>query len=179
MPRSSWKLTYDPAGTPQVLLDIGERLVSEIRWGSTRGAEVVQLVDAAAPFLRDTRNREVTVSFERIEPETDHAAVCKAVMTRMIAHGSQVKKALKIEAAGVAECYWLAAACLVPDVETGIRVIGSHEMATGYKLIFASITEVDTTLDPLVTADPTPTDPGDFSLADATPMNPGGFPTTP
>ena len=127
-----------------VLLDIDDRLASEIRWGSTRGAETVPLLDAVAPFLRDSGNRAVSVSFDRMEPVTTHAALCKAVMTRLISHGSLVKKPLKIEAAGVAECYWLASACLVPSVEPGILVKGSSEMATSYSLVFASNAQVAT-----------------------------------
>lgn len=176
--RSSWRLTYDPAGTPVVLLDIDDRLASEIRWGSTRGGETVALLDSAAPFLRDSGNRAVSVSFERMEPSTTHAALCKAVMARLISHGGLVKKPLKIEAKGVAECHWLASACLVPMVEPGILVKGKAEMATRYSLVFASIAEVDTELDPLEIPAFTPADPGDFEETSFSPADPGDFEAT-
>jgi hypothetical protein len=173
--RSSWKLTYDPSGTPVVLLDIDDRLASEIRWGSTRGAETVPLLDAVAPFLRDSGNRAVSVSFDRMEPKTTHAALCKAVMARLISHGSLIKKPLKIEAKGVAECYWLASACLVPSVEPGILVKGSSEMATSYSLVFASIAEVATADAPLAIPAMSPADPGSLNTTAFSPLDPGDF----
>lgn len=159
--RSSWKLTWDPSGTPVVLVDIGDRMVAEIPWPSDRGGEVVELPDAAAPFLRDSGNRVITISYERIEPGSgSHASVCKAIMARLIQHGTLDKKPVKIEAAGVADVYWLAAAALAPRIEPGIRVSGRSEFATRYTLILTGITAVDTEEDPLDLPESTPADPG-------------------
>jgi hypothetical protein len=65
-----------------------------------------------------------------------------------------------IEATGVAEANWTAAACLVPRIEPGIRVSGRSEFATAYSLTFADIAEVDTLASPLSLPTFTPTDPG-------------------
>ncbi len=161
--RSSWKLTWDPDGTPVVLLDFGDRLAAEILWPSERGSEVVALPDAVAPFLRDSGNRAITISFDRIEAGAgSHASVCKAIMVRLIQHGTLDKKPLKIEAVGVVETTWLATACLAPRMEPGIRVSGRSEWATRITLILAGITAVDTAEDPLDLPENTPADPGAF-----------------
>ena len=161
--RSSWKLTWDPDGTPVVLLDIGDRIAAEVPWPSERGAEVVDVVDAAAPFLRDSGNQAISISYERIEAGTgSHASVCKAIMARLIQHGTLAKKPVKIEATGVAEVHWMAEAALAPRMEPGIRVSGRSEYATRYTLILAGITAVDTELDPLDLPESTPVDPGNL-----------------
>jgi len=159
--RSSWKLTWDPEGTPVVLLDIGDRVASEILWPSERGAEVVPLPDADVPFLRDSGNQAIRISYDRIEQGTgSHASVCKAIMARLIQHGTLAKKPVKIEAAGVADVHWMAEAALAPRMEPGIRVSGRSEYATRYTLILAGIEAVDTEEDPLALPENNPADPG-------------------
>lgn len=160
-----------------VLLDIGDRLTGEIRWQSGRDGEVVSLLDADAPFLRDSGNRAVSVAFERIEEGGTHAALLKSVMTRLISHGDMDKKPLLIEAAGVAEAQWLASACLCPQMEPGVRVTGRSGLATRYSLTFAGIEEVDTLEDALILEDDAPADPGTLTddAGAASPSDPGSL----
>jgi len=159
---SSWKLTFDPGGTPIVLLDIGERLAAQVEWGSRRGSQVVPLVRGDAPFLFDGRNTVVQISFEKVAAENGtRADTLKGVIRAMMAHTSLSKKPLRIEAEGVPECYWQAAAATVPDL-TSKLVAERSGKGVRYTILLTGITEIDTELDPTPPADLTPTDPGNF-----------------
>ncbi len=50
---SNWKLTYDPTGTPAVLLNYGDELLEEPELALRRGLEVVP-IEGAVPLLRPT-----------------------------------------------------------------------------------------------------------------------------
>ena len=76
---SNWKLTFDPAGTPRVLLDFGQKMVQELRWPVRRGLEVVDIAEAAAPFLRVTGNAVVALSFEVFADEATDALSRRAL----------------------------------------------------------------------------------------------------
>jgi hypothetical protein len=162
MPLSNWKLTFDPGGTPIVLLDIGERLAEEVQWSSKRGSETIPLVDGPAPFLRDGKNVVTTISFEKTAAENaPRADTLKGVIRAMMAHSSLSKAPLRIEAEGVEDCYWQAAAATVPDLTSKLVAIRSGQ-GVRYTIHLTGITEVDTEDDPIPPTTPTPTDPGNF-----------------
>jgi len=107
---SNWKLTYDPAGTPVVLVDYGSFLAEELPFTLDKSVEVIGLIDAAAPFIRVGKNAVVTFTLEVILENTGadaDADARKAVMRSLLAAQTATKKPLKIEAQGVTDCYWL------------------------------------------------------------------------
>ena len=111
---SNWKLTYDPAGTPLVLVAFDALIEEELDMALEKTAEVVQLVDAAAPFIRVGKNAVVTFSVRVISesPATD-AAARAAVLDSLIAAQTATKKPLRIEVAGNTVDYWQFAAATV------------------------------------------------------------------
>lgn len=103
---SNWKLTYDPAGTPLVLLDVGWKVAGELRFPLKRGLEVVDLAEAAAPFLRPAGNSVVTIQFEVFKDESLDKTARQAVMESLIAVNALGKKPLRIEISGITDRYW-------------------------------------------------------------------------
>ena len=104
---SNWKFTYDPLGTPLVLLDYGALLADEIVWSIQRGMEVVQLVDSAAPFLRASGNSVVSISFKVSQEESADSTARTKMLDSIIAVDALIKKPLKVQAYGViATTYW-------------------------------------------------------------------------
>ena len=116
---SNWKFTYDPTGTPLVLLDYGTLLADEIVWSIQRGMEVVDLVDAAYPFLRAKGNSLVTINFKVSKEETTDQLARIAMLDSLVAVNLLTKKPLKVQVYGVsAGTYWTFADAYISAHET-------------------------------------------------------------
>lgn len=104
---SNWKLTYDPAGTPLVLVAFDQLIEAELDLALEKTVEVVQLVDAAAPFIRVGKNAVASFSVRVISeaPATD-AAARAAVLDSLVAAQTATRKPLRIEVAGNTADYW-------------------------------------------------------------------------
>ncbi len=103
---SCYKLTYDPAGTPVVLLDYGDRIEAEPELLLAKTVEVIPLVDAAAPFLRVARNAVVTFTVGRaLDAATDKDARA-AVLSALVMAQAANKKPLRVELLGYSDRYW-------------------------------------------------------------------------
>lgn len=124
MIQSLWKFTFDPSGTPLVLLNYGDMLEGEVRFPLKRGVEVVQITAGAAPFIRPSGNSSVTISFEVFPTGATDAAARTAVLDSILAINATGKKPLKIEAQGVTSKYWQFANCYIPEHDPA-RVIES------------------------------------------------------
>jgi hypothetical protein len=103
---SNWKFTFDPAGTPRVLLDYGQKIMAEPAYTLDQTLEVVPLVDAAAPFLRLGKNAVVSFQLEIVTDLSTDALARAAVMASIIAAQTAARKPLRIEAYGVTATYW-------------------------------------------------------------------------
>lgn len=114
---SNWKLTFDPAGTPRVLLDFGQKMVQELRWPVRRGLEVVDIAEAAAPFLRVTGNAVVALSFEVFADEATDALSRRALLEGLIAVAALGKRPLRVEIAGISGTYWQFANAAISEHE--------------------------------------------------------------
>ena len=174
---SPWKLTFDPGGTPIVLLDFGQRLAGDIAWASRRGSEVIPLLDSDAPFLRDGKNLSLQISYQVLAEKASVPDMLKGVMRGITGHQALGKKPLKIEAEGVVEAYWLAPAAMVPDLTGSLPANGTIGNFKSHAVIMAGLAEVATGIPPL--ADPvfTPEAPGEFPAAAFSPSDPGEPPT--
>lgn len=107
MTSSNWKLTYDPAGTPLVLVAFDAMLESdELEPQLDKSVEVVQLVDSAAPFLRVGQNAVVNFSIRVISEASTDALQRAAMLDSLIAAQTATKKPLRVEISGVTTAYW-------------------------------------------------------------------------
>jgi len=104
---SCYKLTYDPAGTPVVILDYGDRIGDELEYALAKTVEVISLVDAAAPFIRVGKNAATSFSIMRaVDSPTDHEARA-AILNSIVDAQTATKKPLKIEVLGYTDGrYW-------------------------------------------------------------------------
>ena len=103
---SCYKLTYDPSGTPVVILAVGDRIDAELDFGLEKNVEIIPLVDAAAPFIRIGKNAVVSFSIKKfIDAATDKEARA-SILDSLISASSATKKALKIEVNGYTDRYW-------------------------------------------------------------------------
>lgn len=120
---SNWKLTFDPAGgSPLVLLDHSQIMEDELVLPLRKGLEVVDLPDAAAPFLRPTGNNSYALELKCYHSGLTDAAARKALMERMVAMNSAGRKPLKVELHGVTDRHWLFANCALTGL-TGQMVL--------------------------------------------------------
>lgn len=102
---SNYTLTYDPAGTPVVLVTVGDMLESELEFSLQKSVEVVELIDAAAPFIRVGKNAVVTFQVRRYTTAATDADARAAVLNALITAQTATKKPLKIQVSG-SSGYW-------------------------------------------------------------------------
>jgi hypothetical protein len=103
---SNYKLTYDPGGTPVVLVAVGDRIAQELEFALEKSVEVVGLIDAAAPFVRVGKNAVVTFTIEKATDGSDDKTARAAILDALLAAQSATKKPLKIEVSGITASYW-------------------------------------------------------------------------
>ena len=116
---SNWRITFDPGGTPLVLLAYGDEIEGEPRYPLGRGLEVVALLDAAAPFLRPTGNSSVTLTLDIYKPAASDAAARAEVLDSLIAIDLLGRKPLKLEVLGITDRYWQFANCFIATFDPG------------------------------------------------------------
>lgn len=119
---SNWKLTWDPAGTPVVLVDYGQELDREIFPSLAKGLEVVPLIDATYPLLRMSKNAVISLSWRGYVDAADDAAARQAMMVALLTWATAGRKALKVEAYGITDRSWLFASAAVTQYTPG-RVV--------------------------------------------------------
>lgn len=139
---SNWKLTLDPAGTPLVLVNYGDKLVDEVSFSWTRGVGVESLVRSAAPHMEDEQNVSATITFDRYDDSDTDANVRKALMQSLLTALTLAKKPLRIEVQGIADRYWTCAEALVSSYRPG-RYVGSGKprRLTGYQILATGLSE--------------------------------------
>lgn len=116
---SNWKLTFDPAGVPLVLLDYGDWIEGELRFPLRRGLEVVNLADSANPFLRPTGNAVITIAFDRYRDETLDTTARRAVMESLVAILPLARKPMFVEVSGIVDRYWRFESCFITEHNPG------------------------------------------------------------
>jgi hypothetical protein len=139
---SNWKLTLDPAGTPLVLVNYGDKLVDEISLGAERLATLTPLVRSAAPHMEDEQNVSATITFDRYDDSDTDANVRKALLQSLLTSLTLDKKPLKIEVQGITDRYWTFAEALVSSYRPG-RYVGSGKprRLTGYQILAIGLSE--------------------------------------
>lgn len=122
MPRisSNWKLTFDPFGSsPIVLLNFGDDIEGEIRFPYRRGLEVVEITEAAVPFLRLKGNSFLEFSFEVYGVETTDALARQAIMQSLMDVEPLGKAPLKVEVFGITDRFWLFTSAVINELDPG------------------------------------------------------------
>jgi len=153
---SLWRLTFDPAGTPQIFCNYrrvvsgvnvrGDWVEGELRIPLQRGVEVVDLVDSLAPFLRLLGNDKYVFTLDVWEDKTANLVVGSntygpdiaarvAMMDFLIAMSATGRKPLNVEITGYVDHYWQFASCVISAAETArvletskFRILRSYSM---------------------------------------------------
>lgn len=121
MTKSLWTLTFDPAGTPLVILAAGDALDEELRFSLRKGLEVVDLEASDAPFLRPRRNSVREISFQRRIIAANDIAARAAVLDWQITLENYGKKALRCQFTGEDD-YWTFAQAAITEATTWRKV---------------------------------------------------------
>lgn len=100
MRNSDWTITWDPAGTPLVLLALDDVMDSEIRLGGQQltGSGLSDFALRAVAISR--KNRKVTLEITRRLPHATTAAAWQDCMFALIAAPWGLKKTLRITPRG-------------------------------------------------------------------------------
>lgn len=121
---SNWKLTFDPAGVPRVLLNYGDQMEGELRFPLRKSLEVVSLAEAAAPFLRLGAEAVVSFSFTVYSTAASDLLARRECLESLVAIAPLVRKPLRVEIAGTGT-YWQFSNCAIAEHETGRELHGS------------------------------------------------------
>jgi hypothetical protein len=108
---SNWKLTYDPAGTPLVLLDYGAELADEPDFSLRRGLEVVS-IPYGVPFLRPTKHDVYDVAIAIMHSSASDAEARRDMLNQLSDRYSLTSRVpMRLEARDMATVYhqWSAA----------------------------------------------------------------------
>ena len=136
---SPWKITCGST----VILDYGERLDDEIDWGGSRVSEVVNLIDADTPFIRDAKNKTFTIKFQVQRDSGSDAASATAMLDGLIAWGGLTTAILKVQRQGITTFpYWQFARCLITATNAKGRAVGLGLNLTTYQITAAGLTKV-------------------------------------
>ena len=140
---SNWRITFDPAGTPLVLLAYGDEIEGEPRWPLGRGLEIVPLVDSGWPFLRPSGNATVTLSLDIYKPAASDAAARAEVLDSLLAVHQLARAPLKIEVLGITDRYWQFAKCCIPTFNPGYFLDGlPNQHVKNYQLTCTGFSRV-------------------------------------
>ena len=93
---SRWRFVFDPSGSPVTLLDHGELMEAEPSMRLDRSAEVIQLADAAAPFLRPMGNNVYHIEFTVYRTAANDATARQEVMDALATVDGYGKKPLRV-----------------------------------------------------------------------------------
>jgi len=111
---SNWRLTFDPAGTPLVLVDIGQLMDGEIIIPWRQQAETRGRIRAAAAMRVARGNAESGITLTTYTDHASDAAARLFCLQRNIAMAGYSGRTatLRLEIAGSALVYQMAAATL-------------------------------------------------------------------
>lgn len=138
---SPWKISFGTS--PVVILDFGERLLEEIDWGGARVGEVVNLVDGAAPFIRDAKNVSYKIKFSVQRDSGSDIDSRTAMLDGLIAFAGRTAAILKVQAAGIATFpYWQFSRCLITANNFKGLTYGLGRNLTTYEITAAGLAKV-------------------------------------
>lgn len=138
---SNWKLTYDPTGTPAVLLDYGAELAEEPEFSLRRGLDVIR-IPYGIPFLRPTLHDvyEVLISIEH-SSETDANARRDMVEQLTDFYDQTTKMPMRLEASGLTtrRYQWASSFIHTASVRRAVNSGGDGEAKWLLKIGFTAV----------------------------------------
>lgn len=137
---SQWKLTFDPSGSPKVLLNYNQKLASDLKFPQRNGLDVVPSPDSAWPLLLATGNSSVIIAVELYADEATDKEARAAILDSLIATAAYGVKPLKIQVQGYTDRFWTFASCGIAEYDTS-RVVTAPTARNvkGYKLTCAGL----------------------------------------
>lgn len=139
---SPWKLSFGTS-SPVVILDYAEKLEDEIDWGGTRQAEVINLVDSAAPFLRDAKNLVYKIRFTVQRDSGTDIQSRTAMLDGLITWAGKTRDILKVQAYGIATFpYWQFSGAIVTATTFKGRTVGLGRNYTTYEITATGLSKV-------------------------------------
>lgn len=137
---SQWKLTFDPSGSPKVLVDFNQKLAGDLKFPQRNGLDVVPSPDSGWPLLLATGNSSVIIAVEVFADESTDKAARAALLNSLIATAGYGVKPLKIEVAGYSDRYWTFASCGIAeyDAQRALSAPTARNLK-GYKLTCAGL----------------------------------------
>lgn len=124
---SNWKLIFDPAGTPLVILAYGQMIDAELAWSLQAACEEVEPVDAAALFLRDGKIRRYALTLKTYTTEALDLDARVNAMQSLGAVAALTRKPLRVEVAGhTPGKYWQFSSSFI-KAHAPLRVLESNK----------------------------------------------------
>lgn len=140
---SNWKLTFDPLGTPLVILNYADEIDAELHLPVTRGLEVVPLIGSAVPFLRPSGNSVYAIQLKIFTAAGSDAAARAAMLDSLIAIDALGRKPLKLEISGVSTYYYQFANAFITVHDPGREVDGMPNwLSKAYTLTAAGLSKI-------------------------------------
>ncbi len=140
---SSCKMTFDPAGTPLVLVDYGDEIPQVQKPALRKGLEVAPLIDALAPFLRVTDNNTHQFRIDVFKDETTDALAWQRIFEGLVAAQALGKKPLRVQVLGITDRYWQYAEAGITDhAPERISDFGLARYLKSYSVTAVTLTQV-------------------------------------
>lgn len=138
---SNWRMTYDPAGTPLVILDFQDKIDEEPRFGFQTGVDVVPLLASDLPLLRATGNGVFDISFRRLLSQSSDTLAREEVLEWLVNNAARGKAPLQIEILdGTYATYQFSAAVIVQHETQRIITSPFCRYAISFQITAAGLT---------------------------------------
>jgi hypothetical protein len=140
---SNWKLTFDPGGTPRVLLNYGDKLGDEFKFPFGRKVEEIDIADAAEPMLRMMGRGARRIEFTVWADEVSDRIARVRMMESMLGIDGLEKKPLRIQIDGQTDRYWqFANAAVVSHVPERILKSAAARWSQSYVIVATHFSQV-------------------------------------
>jgi hypothetical protein len=138
---SNWKLTYDPTGTPAVILDFDMLMADEPEMSLRRGVEVIG-IPYGAPFLRPTLNDVYEVGVSIVRTSSTDAFARRDMLNSFVDRYDQTTRVpMRLEARDLTDRYyqWSAAYIHSASVKRLVNEGGDGEAAWLLRFAFTAV----------------------------------------
>lgn len=95
--QSNWRLTFNPLGAAEILLDYGDMLESELNWSIKKPLQITMLDDAVAPYIRHGGNAVYNFSFRVMKPLEPDTQARKDIINSLKQVQAHVVGSLKVK----------------------------------------------------------------------------------
>lgn len=120
---SIWKVTYDPAGTPLVLVDFGDELTDNPSWAKTNTVQSVSRLRSGQMSYYGRGNAQRAIAFDVRKIHATNADMALFCLTHAESFDCFARKSIKVEIQGSAHgvtysnCVFGAVPSILPDTQ--------------------------------------------------------------